>query len=147
MVCEDGHEYTERFERMLGAHFHFVRAGHFAEARSALAQPVAGLLLDLDFRRTPAAHLVDEAGQEHAGAGRRGAPAPGRRAGIARAAGAAVSRRERPRRCCSPIWTTPGQVEHLQATLAPMRVLSSRIGLDVVARLLGELAAAAKANG
>ena len=32
LVCEDGHEYTERFTRLLGTQFRFVRAGDFGEA-------------------------------------------------------------------------------------------------------------------
>ena len=61
LVCEDGSEYTDRFKRFLGAQFHFLRAGHFAEAL-ALAAGADALLLDLDFRRTPRELLVDERG-------------------------------------------------------------------------------------
>src|SRR5204862_8249225 len=61
LVCEDGSEYTDRFTRFLGAHFQFARAGHFAEAL-ALAPSAQALLLDLDFRRTQRALLVDERG-------------------------------------------------------------------------------------
>src|SRR5260370_15659352 len=65
LVCEDGSEYTERFSRFLGAQFRFARAGSFAEALP-LAARCRGILLDLDFRRTDPALLVDE----------KGAPAP-----------------------------------------------------------------------
>ena len=65
LVCEDGTEYTDRFRRFLGGQFQFLRAGHFAEAL-ALAAGASAVLLDLDFRRTQPALLVDE----------RGAPAP-----------------------------------------------------------------------
>ena len=61
LVCEDGNEYTERFQRFLGAEFHFLRATHFAEILKALPEARA-LLLDLDFRRTDPALLVDESG-------------------------------------------------------------------------------------
>ena len=61
LICEDGTEYTERFQRFLGAEFRFLRASHFAEALRQL--PVArALLLDLDFRRTDPALLVDASG-------------------------------------------------------------------------------------
>ena len=32
LICEDGHEYTERFQRFLGAQFQFLRAQSFADA-------------------------------------------------------------------------------------------------------------------
>jgi hypothetical protein len=61
LICEDGSEYTERFKRFLGGEFEFARAAHFAEAL-ALAPGAGALLLDLDFRRTDPALLVDESG-------------------------------------------------------------------------------------
>jgi hypothetical protein len=61
LVCEDGTEYTERFQRFLGAEFRFVRAAHFAEILKKLPG-ARGLLLDLDFRRTETSLLVDERG-------------------------------------------------------------------------------------
>src|SRR6185503_6556157 len=61
IVCEDGREYMDRFTRFLGDDFAFVAAADFAGARAAAAG-ADGLLLDLDFRRTPTAHLVDERG-------------------------------------------------------------------------------------
>ena len=62
LILEDGREYTDRFQRFLGAEFEFVRAGHFAEALP-LASGARALLLDLDFRRTDPALLVDESGR------------------------------------------------------------------------------------
>jgi len=62
LVCEDGSEYTERFRRFLGSEFEFVRAAHFAEALS-LVPGARAVLLDLDFRRTDPARLVDESGR------------------------------------------------------------------------------------
>ena len=61
LICEDGTEYSERFQRFLGAEFRFLRAAHFAEILEMLPQARA-LLLDLDFRRTDPALLVDESG-------------------------------------------------------------------------------------
>ncbi len=65
IVCEDGREYLERFERFFGVDFAFVPAGDYATLLTRLEQNgrISGILLDLDFRRTAAAHLVDEHGQ------------------------------------------------------------------------------------
>jgi hypothetical protein len=65
LVCEDGTEYIERFERFLGEDFRFVRSASLGELLRDLAQhaPIAGLLLDLDFRRTDDALLVDADGR------------------------------------------------------------------------------------
>lgn len=61
VVCEDGDEYVTRFERFLGGAFDFVPARDAAEALAA-CPAVDGVLLDLDFRRTPPERLVDENG-------------------------------------------------------------------------------------
>ena len=139
VVCEDGQEYTDRFTRMLGASFRFERTGCFAEARAALARPAAGLLLDLDFRRTPPEQLVDESGHARAGLG------AGERQRLAAVQGLLVLRALRAQGLTTPVLLfadldDAGQVAHLQSTLAPVEVLSSRIGLDVIARRLGQLA-------
>ena len=66
IVCEDGAEYVERFVRFLGEEFDFVSAG-CAERLFALSTCGAeGVILDLDFRRTPAEQLVDETGATRA---------------------------------------------------------------------------------
>jgi hypothetical protein len=62
VVCEDGDEYTTRFSRLLGQEIVFERATCYAEALRLLHTGALGILLDLDFRRTPSADLVDEAG-------------------------------------------------------------------------------------
>jgi hypothetical protein len=140
VVCEDGKEYTDRFTRMLGGSFRFVRAGCFAEAKTALADgSVAGLLLDLDFRRTPAEQLVDEAGQTGSGRG------AGERQRLATVQGLLVLRALRTQGLATPALLfadldDAGQVAHLESTLAPVEVLSSSIGLDVIARRLEHLA-------
>jgi hypothetical protein len=63
LVIEDGDEYSERFIRLLGARFQFERAGSFAELLTRVAQPgsapVAALIFDLDFSRTPIEQLID----------------------------------------------------------------------------------------
>jgi len=72
IVCEDGGEYLERFERFLGADFEFMSAPNFSTLVAKLAQhePVTGVLLDLDFRRSDRASLVDEHGRSIAQAGK-----------------------------------------------------------------------------
>jgi hypothetical protein len=146
VVCEDGREYTDRFTRTLGGSFRFQRAGCFAEARAALAaEPVAGLLLDLDFRRTPPEQLIDEAGQARAGLG------AGERQRLAAVQGLLVLRALRAERLTAPALLfadldDPAQVAHIEATLAPVQVLSSAIGLDVIARRLGQLAGGKQAT-
>ena len=143
VVCEDGAEYTDRFQRMLGRSFRFVRAGCFAEARVALAEaPTVGLLLDLDFRRTPPQRLVDEVGAE-------GLPrSSGERQRLAAVQGLLVLRTLRLGGVTTPALLfadldDAGQIAHLQSTLAPLEVLGSGVGLDVIVRRLAELAARA----
>jgi hypothetical protein len=65
VVCEDGQEYLERFERFLGADFEFAPARDFSTLLAQLERlgSISGILLDLDFRRTDRAGLVDEHGQ------------------------------------------------------------------------------------
>ena len=61
VVCEDGSEYVDRFRRFLGDEFDFVVAHDYAQA-CAVIDGAAGLLMDLDFRRTAADRLIDERG-------------------------------------------------------------------------------------
>ena len=61
ILCEDGDEYLSRFRRFLGAEFEFVPAGDFQTALRC-AHDACGIILDLDFRRTDPALLVDESG-------------------------------------------------------------------------------------
>jgi hypothetical protein len=130
LVCEDGSEYTERFRRFLGAEFQFARAGHFAEAL-ALAPQANGLLLDLDFRRTDAALLVDEAG----------APAP---RSAAEVQGILVLRALRSRGVRLPALLfadldDDARARRLQEELAPLCIVSSSEGLPGIARRLREM--------
>ncbi len=68
LVCEDGEEYTQRFTRFF-PQLRFVRvtsaAALFAAARDHAASGLGGVILDLDFRRLPAAALIDEHGHAH----------------------------------------------------------------------------------
>ncbi len=63
IVCEDGAEYADRFQRFLGGQFAFVRAGHFADAL-ALAAGACGVLLDLGFPPHRACAAGGRAGRE-----------------------------------------------------------------------------------
>ena len=133
LVCEDGHEYTERFVRLLGGSFRFQRAACFAEARAAAAACV-GLLLDLDFRRTPPDQLIDENGAA--------SPRPGEtRRHLAEVQGILILRALRATGLTQPALLfadidDPAQVSYLERTLAPLTVVSSRTALPDIARLL-----------
>jgi hypothetical protein len=63
VVCEDGHEYLQRFTRFLGDELELVRVDDLASARAACARAPRALLFDLDFSRLAAEKLIDEAGQ------------------------------------------------------------------------------------
>ena len=133
VVCEDGAEYLERFRRFLGESFDFLPAHDFSEAR-ATAQGADGVLLDLDFRRTPADRLVDEQGP---------APAPldaGTRARLAETQGILILRRLRAAGVALPALLfadlDDGQRGFLERTLAPLTVAGSRLGIAEIAALL-----------
>jgi hypothetical protein len=63
IVCEDGHEYLQRFSRFLGEELDLVRVEDYPAARAACERGPRALLFDLDFSRLPADRLIDEAGQ------------------------------------------------------------------------------------
>ncbi len=133
LVCEDGTEYTERFTRFLGRKFQFRRAGHFAEALS-LAGDAGALLLDLDFRRTQPALLVDE----------RGAPAPRSAADVQ---GILILRALRARGVALPALLFADlddreRAARLESELAPLRIVPSSEGLPRIAQLLREVSSA-----
>jgi len=130
LVCEDGSEYTDRFTRFLGAQFRFARAGHFAEAL-ALAPGAEALLLDLDFRRTQRALLVDE----------RGAPDP---RSATEVQGILILRALRARGVTIPAFlfadlADEAHAARLEAELAPLRIVPSSEGLPRIAQLLREV--------
>jgi hypothetical protein len=144
VVCEDGHEYTERFDRFLGSTFRFVRAGDGLEACAAVAAPaVAGLLLDLDFRRTPVDRLFDEHGPPAAPAP--APPEPNALRARAQNQGILILRHLRARGVTLPVLLfadldDPGRAHHLEALLAPLEVVTSREGLGAIAARLRRLA-------
>lgn len=65
LVCEDGNEYVERFERFLGAQYAFMQSQCASElvAQLIAPPPPVAILLDLDFRRTDATALIDGEGR------------------------------------------------------------------------------------
>ena len=134
VVCEDGDEYLQRFRRFLGETFDFLPARDFAEALRA-APGADGLLLDLDFRRTPPEKLVDERGP---------APAPldaGTRARLAETQGILILRRLRAAGLATPAvlfadLDDADQQAFLERTLAPLTVAGSRQGISEIAALL-----------
>ncbi|HZL16610.1 MAG TPA: hypothetical protein VFG23_02570 [Polyangia bacterium] len=134
VVCEDGSEYIDRFRRFLGDDIDFVAAQDFARARDQISG-VAGLLLDLDFRRTPPERLVDERGP---------APQPldaGTRARLAETQGILILRQLRAVGVTCPAVLfadidDPGQRRYLEQTLAPLTIAGSHLGLTEIAALL-----------
>jgi hypothetical protein len=136
VVCEDGTEYLDRFQRFLHETFRFAAAGDFAGAlAAATAGGARGLLLDLDFRRTPPDRLVDEAG-----------PAPlgldaGSRQRLAETQGILILRQLRARGVTLPALLFADlddgeQARFLERTLAPLTIVSSRLGIVEVATLM-----------
>lgn len=140
VVCEDGDEYSVRFTRLLGATFRFVRVGCFADALAACqAGEVRGLLFDLDFRRTPAAALVDESGTTQP------VRPDGERRRLAAVQGILVLRALRNAGVALPAvlfadLDDAAQAAALERTLAPLAVLSSSVGLAELAARLRALA-------
>jgi hypothetical protein len=134
VVCEDGTEYLDRFQRFLGDSFAFSPAGDFATALVAAAD-ADGLLLDLDFRRTPSQQLVDEQGTAppvlDAGSRRR----------LAETQGILILRQLRARGVALPALLFADlddaqQARFLERTLAPLTLASSRLGIVEVAALM-----------
>jgi hypothetical protein len=134
VVCEDGREYIERFQRFLGDAFAFVPAPDFAGAAAA-ARGARGLLLDLDFRRTPRDRLVDEHGPA-------AAPLDAATASrLAAAQGILILRQLRAAGVTVPAilfadLDDAEQARFLEATLAPLTIVPSHIGLREVAALM-----------
>jgi hypothetical protein len=133
VVCEDGSEYLERFRRFLGADFAFVAASDFASART-LAGGADGLLLDLDFRRTPAERLVDERGPVAGGLD------DDRRRRLAETQGILILRQLRAAGVTLPAILFADiddgeRAEFLERTLAPLRIASSRLGIREIGAL------------
>jgi hypothetical protein len=139
VLCEDGHEYSERFGRLLGTRFAFVRTTDCATARAACGGGGVGILLDLDFRRTPADDLVDEAGATRAGR------PEGERRRLSGIQGILILRALRAGGITLPALLFAdlddgGQVRFLEESLAPLQVVPSSAGLAEIAAALAGIA-------
>jgi hypothetical protein len=136
LIAEDGDEYFTRFSRLLSSSFRFQRAASFAEVVAALPGAQA-LVLDLDFRRTPAALLVDERGGPVAAAeAAQVAPVEGILLLRAlRSQGASV-----PALLCADL-DDPEQRARLEQELAPLQLCPSTESMPEIARRLRSLCA------
>jgi hypothetical protein len=128
IICEDGSEYLERFQRFLDDRFRFVHALDGPALLAALAGGASGIILDLDFRRTPRERLVDEQGR----AGR--ALAEDERRRLASQQGILILRLLRARGFAPPVLLfadldDASQVSYLESTLAPLSIVPSHEGL------------------
>jgi hypothetical protein len=130
LVIEDGREYSDRFGRFLSTEFEFVRATSFVQSLPLLAE-CAGLLLDLDFRRTERAFLVDEQGK----------PASPSAAEIQ---GILILRALRKQGCKLAAllfadFDDKERIQRLETELAPLRVIDSSESLPTIAQRLRSL--------
>jgi hypothetical protein len=139
LVIEDGDEYTQRFRRFLGPAIAFDRATCLADARTALGWEPRGLLLDLDFRRTPRDALVDEQGRTNLPLG------DGGFAPLSEQQGILILRALRAEGCRLPALlfadlSDAGQVRYLEDALAPLRIIPSDESLPTIAAAIRGLA-------
>jgi len=133
IVCEDGSEYHARLARFLSDQFSFVRADCAAALVEQARQGAAGVIVDLDFRRTPPERLVDQDGASPS------LPlAESERQRLARDQGIFVIRALRaagsalPAILCADL-DDAAQVAVLMSTLAPLLVVGSSEGLPQLA--------------
>ena len=138
IICEDGREYIDRFARFLDGEFRFAHATDAAALDALLASgDAAGIILDLDFRRTPGELLVDEAGLTH------DAPADALRRRLAETQGLLILRRLRARGVTLRVLlfadlADASQAAWLEETLAPLAIVPGREGLaQTAARMRG----------
>jgi len=134
VVVEDGTEYLDRFSKFLGDEFTFVAARDF-ETASGLASGADGLLLDLDFRRTPPERLVDERGPVGV------VPDADRRRRLAETQGILILRLLRAGGVTLPavLFADLDDAERarfLERTLAPLTIGSSQLGIREIGALM-----------
>ncbi len=143
IVCEDGTEYLERFERFLGADFEFIPAGDYATLLTQVdvSAPISGILLDLDFRRTDPARLVNEHGEAVGHVGKESLALHIGNQGLF------ILSSLRERRILLPVLLFADiddtqQCEYLKRTFAPLELVPSHLGM---LELKGQLARFANA--
>ena len=139
LVIEDGEEYTLRFQRFLGQDIAFSRVISLAAARTALAERPLGLLLDLDFRRTPREDLVDDQGCVDLSLGDGGFALLSEQQGIL------ILRALRADGCALPALLfadlpDDNQTRYLETSLAPLRIIPSDESLPNIAAEIRRLA-------
>jgi hypothetical protein len=134
IVCEDGNEYLERFRRFLGDEFDFVAAHDYAQACDVI-DGATGLLMDLDFRRTPVDRLIDERGAVGNVAD------DGTRRRLVETQGILILRQLRATGVALPAilfadLDDSARERFLERTLAPLTVAGSQLGLRDIAALM-----------
>jgi hypothetical protein len=140
LVCEDGDEYLERFNRFLGQEFRFIQSRDFETLNNHLElyQPIAAILLDLDFRRTNLRQLVDESGEKVANVTREQLARFVSHQGVAILA-AIRKRGIQTRVLLFADVDDPKQREYLERTFAPLELISSHVGLRELECRLAQL--------
>ena len=140
LVCEDGDEYIQRFARFLASRFEFVatRSHRQLSERLVASRPVAGILLDLDFRRTPLSELIDESGRTLASA------ASQVQYDLTTQQGICILAALRREGCAIPAILfadieSPTQTDYLAKRLGPLEVVPSSVGLGELSEKLAGL--------
>jgi hypothetical protein len=138
LVCEDGDEYAQRFQRFLHREFRFLRVTDGLELENAAKdEAAAGILLDLDFRRLAPGNLLGEAGPSAT------PPTSEQTARWSATQGILILQYLRGRGVGLPALLFAdlddvSQIAYLERTLAPLAVVDSREGLgQLAARLRG----------
>jgi hypothetical protein len=134
IICEDGTEYWQRFQRFLGVEFALEHVQNGQALLDALATRAAGVILDQDFRRTDAADLLDEQGRTDP------ARSPEQAAQLIEAQGTLILRALRAAGCqervllCADL--DPQQRAFIERTYPPTTVVDSHQGLAQIAALM-----------
>ncbi|HEY5955984.1 MAG TPA: hypothetical protein VIV60_05500 [Polyangiaceae bacterium] len=142
LVCEDGREYIERFDRYLGDSFDFTACRDFDTLLVELdrSHDASGILLDLDFRRANPAGLVDELGRPIGPVGKERILRYASNQGLCIVSGL----RHRGHRQIVMLFAdidAAQQREFLTREFAPLELVPSYVGLSELKRRLDELGA------
>jgi hypothetical protein len=137
IVCEDGHEYLQRFSRFLGEELELVRVDDCASALAACGRGPRALLFDLDFSRLAPDRLIDEAGQTASRL-----PDESRR--LAKLQGILILRALRAAAVTAPALLfadldDPARAKFLEQSLAPLHVVPSSEGMGAIAARIRRL--------